>query len=251
MSKIHLTTIVALLFASFLTITSIGPSAAAFSGLTAREWLDPLEKPADSSDQRPGEVALHEVKMQAPVIWALNFHFRDPREIVVDIPGRGKMRYWYLWYQVSNPSDQEVLFMPRFELATEKSTTHFDAVFPAVQRAIQLTEDPQNQRNIQNSVTISAKPLPASRKVNDKGQPIAIPEKTTAVAIWENVPLDTKSISIFVNGLSNEWSIDENKVQRHKTLKLNFTRDGDSFRFVPPAESFHRSIGGRPKPIDK
>src|ERR1700682_938900 len=33
-------------------------------------------------------------------IWVLDFRFKDPRLITVDIPGRGRRLCWYLWYQV-------------------------------------------------------------------------------------------------------------------------------------------------------
>ena len=37
-------------------------------------------------------------------LWVLDFKFKDPRLIKVNIPGRGQRVCWYLWYQVINHS---------------------------------------------------------------------------------------------------------------------------------------------------
>src|SRR5262249_35436996 len=51
-------------------------------------------------------------------IWVLDFRFKDPRLITVDIPGRGKKVVWYLWYQVINNTKEPRTFIPDFELVT-------------------------------------------------------------------------------------------------------------------------------------
>ena len=35
-------------------------------------------------------------------VWALDFRFKDPRLIKVNVPGRGTRICWYMWYQVIN-----------------------------------------------------------------------------------------------------------------------------------------------------
>src|SRR5262249_14645827 len=35
-------------------------------------------------------------------IWVLNFSFKEPRLITVDIPGRGRSLCWYLKYEIIN-----------------------------------------------------------------------------------------------------------------------------------------------------
>src|SRR5437879_4181938 len=32
-------------------------------------------------------------------VWVLDFRFKDPRLIKVNVPGRGQKVCWYLWYQ--------------------------------------------------------------------------------------------------------------------------------------------------------
>jgi hypothetical protein len=221
--------------------------------------------------QRPNE---REVKPQINVqdpgkindedgkLWVLDFKFKDPRLIKVDVPGRGQKVCLYLWYQVINYTKEPRLFIPDFELVThDRNTVHHDQILPKVQEAIRQIEDPTGYLNIKNSVTITAEPIPVSKKD-------AAPKAVTGVAIWDDVDPDSNRYSIFVAGLSNGWTVTDNpadpkkQIVRRKTLQLNFKRLGDKYlqkseeiRFVPPAEWMYRGsqldIPGLPmKPVE-
>ena len=163
-------------------------------------------------------------------IWVLDFRFKDPRLIKVDVPGRGQKVCWYLWYQVVNHTKEAHTFIPDFELVTHDTHKVFhDQVLPSVQDAISKIEDPSGYLNIKNSVTIAAEPIPPSR-------PNANPKAVTGVAIWDDVDPDSNNYSIYVAGLSNGWSqtdnpvaADKEPVVRRKTLELNFKRLGDRY----------------------
>jgi hypothetical protein len=181
-------------------------------------------------------------------IWALEFHFKDPRVITVDVPGRGRRVCWYLWYQVINRTKEPHTFIPDFELVTlDKNAVHRDQVLPRVQEAVREIEDPTGRLNIKNSVTIAAEPIPPTL-------PNAAPRPVTGVAIWDDVDPDTNRFSIFVSGLSNGWAItdpippDKEPVVRRKTLELNFKRLGDRFyqdsreiQFIEPPQWIYRA----------
>lgn len=178
-------------------------------------------------------------------VWVLDFKFKDPRLIKVDIPGRGQRVCWYLWYQVINNTPEPHSFIPDFELVThDRNTVHHDQVLPKVQEAIRQVEDPTDYLKMKNSVTIAADAIPPSR-------PNATPRAVTGVAIWDDVDPDSNRYSIFVAGLSNGWAVtdgpDGKQVVRRKTLQLNFKRLGDRYlmrseeiRFVPPAQWIYR-----------
>jgi len=180
-------------------------------------------------------------------VWVLDLKFKSPRVINVDIAGRGKKNVLYLWYQVSNKTGQPRTFIPDFELVTrtsDKTTVHPDQVLPKVQAEIAKLEDPTGFLNLRNSVTIAAQPVPATK-------PDSNPVLVTGVAIWPDVfdaaPSMT-SFSIFVSGLSNGWSADDQGQVRRKTLQLNFRRytdarhqDGTAIQFVPPHEWIYRA----------
>jgi len=202
-------------------------------------------------------------------LWVLDFKFKDPRIIKVNVPGRGQQVCWYLWYQViNNAADgQPHTFIPDFELVTHDTNRSYrDQIMPAVQEAIQKIEDPTNYYKIKNSVTISSEPIPPSL-------PNAVPRPVTGVAIWtdineitpdddaetrsakEKLPklADSNRYSIFVAGLSNGWSEtdpvppEKTPVVRRKTLQLSFRRLGDKYlqkseeiHFVPPAKWIYR-----------
>lgn len=178
-------------------------------------------------------------------IWMLDFKYKPIRVFTADIPGRGKTVVWYLWYQVSNQTGAPRFFNPYFELVTlDRNTVHVDEVLPAVQAAIAKQEDPTGYLNIKNSVTIGQEPIPASK-------PDAAPRYVTGIAIFPDVAKrapDTTRFSIFVSGLSNGWTVDDNRVIRRKTLQLNFKRltdaehqDSQDIKFVGPEEWVYRA----------
>jgi hypothetical protein len=183
-------------------------------------------------------------------VWVLNLKFQEPRLITVDIPGRGRRLCWYLRYEVINNTKEARTFHPQFELVTTDlpGKVFRDQILPKAQEAIQQQDDPLNHMNIQNSVTIAEKPIPVSR-------PGGPPKPVTGVAIWDDVPADANRFSIFVNGLSNGYSLaeippDNKQIVRSKTLQLNFKRIGDKFnqqtgdiRFVQPVEWVYRATG--------
>jgi hypothetical protein len=187
-------------------------------------------------------------------LWVLNFRFKDPRLITVDIPKRGRKVCWYLWYQVSNHTSEPHDFIPDFELVTDKGTVHHDQILPTVQEAVRKLEDPTDYYKIKNSVTIHNEPIPPSKSDAD-------PRWVTGVAVWDDVNPDLTRFSIFVGGLSNGWSETDpippakEPVLRRKTLQLNFRRPGDRFfqssqeiRFVAPAQWIYRASGATTEP---
>jgi hypothetical protein len=224
------------------------------AGARAQTVLNPNERPA------PPRINPQDKEG----IWLLDFTFKDPRTIVVDIPGRGKTTCWYLWYQVVNratgvpPTGAPRFFHPQFELVTlDRNTVHVDEVLPTVQEAICKLEDPTGHLKIMNSVTIGKEPIPLSK-------PDAAPIPVYGVAIWSDVARragDTTRFSIFVSGLSNGWTVDDAGIVRRKTLQLNFKRytdaahqDGQDIKFVTPTEYVYRSTSvpapQKPKPAD-
>lgn len=181
--------------------------------------------------QRPGVRERHiepELNVQDKAdIWTMQIDIVDPRMITVDVPGRGKKVVWYMIYRLINRSDQPRLVIPDFELVipTRGLTLH-DEVLPAVQEEIRKREDPSNRYNMQNSVTISRSPIPITK-------PDAAPRTITGVAIWADVwdkARDVTDFRIFVSGISNGWSIDDEGKIRRKTLELKYKRLGDGSR---------------------
>jgi hypothetical protein len=207
---------------------------------------------SNSPAQAPGLFNAHEVKVQSNVqdkgdIWVLDFVFWDPRLITVDIPGRGRKLVWYMKYQVINNTGQAHTPTLDFELVTlDKPGVYQDEILPKAQESIQKIEDPTGFLDIKNAVTIR-RPLSPSKKD-------ALPHTVTGVAIWDDATKeqnlrDTTRFSIFVSGLSNGYSVDDNGKVRRKTLQLNFRRLGDRFyqdsreiKFVAPPEWVYRAV---------
>jgi hypothetical protein len=181
-------------------------------------------------------------------IWALDFRFKDPRILTMDVPGRhGRRVCLYLWYQVINKTKEPRTFIPDFDLVSlDQDVVYHDEVLPRVQQAVREIEDPTDYLRIRNSVTIYTEPIPPSK-------PEATPRAVTGVALWDITGDGTgteanrfSQFNIFVSGLSNGWSVtdaippDTEPVVRRKTLKLKFKRVGDHIEFVEPAEWIYR-----------
>jgi len=169
----------------------------------------------------------------------LDFHFKDPRVITVDIPGRGRRPVWYLWYQVSNNTGAPRPFIPNFVWVYTnpgQESAHADQVLPKAVQEIQKLEDPTGITKILNSQTIADpdKPIPFIRQFDDKGERIAYPRYVTGVATWDDIPRRGTDFVIYVYGLSDGWAVidgpDGNPIIQRKTLKLKFKRLGDENR---------------------
>ena len=165
-------------------------------------------------------------------IWMLDFQFKYPRAMRVEVPGKGTKVVWYLWYQVSNATGEARNFNPRFVwLCHDENTVHNDQVLHTVQKEIIKKEDEQNILNIQNSWTISKKPIEFSKEFDNNGNRIAFPLRTTGVAMWDDINPKSTQFSILVFGLSNGFTKvdgpDGKEIVRVKTLQLNFKRIGD------------------------
>src|SRR5262249_6258276 len=129
-------------------------------GAARAQGLRPNVKPANPQINVEDK---EEFNKPGSKIWVLNFAFKEPRLITVDIPGRGRRLCWYLTYEVINKTGQPHIFIPDFELVTlDKPGVYHDQVLPKVQEAIRQIEDPTGRLDIKNSVTIAAKPIPPS-----------------------------------------------------------------------------------------
>jgi hypothetical protein len=198
-------------------------------------------------------------------IWCLEFAFKPPRTLDVDVPaGDLKMRrttIHYLVYRVKNvggrrvvttrheaqgeldpvertvePFEKPVTFLPQFVLETREGIAdgegisayraYLDRLVPSAMEAIQQREDPA--RELLDSAAISA-------------SEIAPGEERWGVAIWEAVDPRIDHFSIYIRGLTNaiRWRKREGRViqpndppgehieQTLKSLRLDFWRPGD------------------------
>jgi hypothetical protein len=240
-----------LLLTALVLISSLAPLALAVN--PNERTVRPEANVQDADD----------IRSPTSKVWVLDFKFKDPRLIKVEVPGRGQKVCWYLWYQVINNTPEPHTLIPDFELVTyDRNTIHHDQILPKVQDAIRQLEDPTDYLKIKNSVTISAEPIPPSRKNAD-------PRAVTGVAIWDDVDPEANRYSIFVSGLSNGWAVTDDPekpgvktIVRRKTLQLNFKRLGDRYlqkseeiHFVPPAQWIYRGSplaipGPPPTPTD-
>lgn len=164
-------------------------------------------------------------KQAVPDIWVLNFDFRKPRYIMVNIPGKGLKRVWYMTYKVSNNTGTPHTFIPRFTIVTSKGEVFDDVILPRAEEAVMAREFPDSSQKLLNSVTIAKEPIPPT-----PSESVSVFRR--GVAFWEDVDKsDAKAFTIYVTGLSNGYvKVDGEQgeeIMRRKTLKLEFSKLGD------------------------
>jgi len=160
--------------------------------------------------------------------WQLDFKFKNPRLVTVDVPGQGRKTFWYLWYDVVNNTGEPHTFVPDFELVIGDKV-HRDVVLPKIQEAIRRLEDPDRDFDVKNSVTIAAQPIPPLKRG-------AVKKAEAGVAIWVGVDPAPKCFTVFVSGLSSSWSRAAGQAVRRQVLKINFKRADDEILPTGPAE---------------
>jgi len=192
-------------------------------------------------------------------IWCLEFAFKPPRLIDVDVPTRElrmqRKRLWYLVYRVRNisgrrtvidksdPSDRKtepvempVRFVPHFVLESMEGLTeaegetayrgYLDRVIPSAMGPIRRREDPS--REFFDSASMAASDIPPG-------------EERWGVAVWEDIDPRLDFFSISIRGLTNaiRWreqrgakfagNLPPGAEMEHalESLRLDFWRPGD------------------------
>ena len=162
-----------------------------------------------------------------PTSWEFTFEHKEPRRIVVNVPGsRAPKAYWYMPYTVTNEGEESQDFIPQFEILTEEGKVH---------RAL---------RNVPKQVFEAIK----GRERNNLLVPptrvggelrVGVDQARDSVAVWEEPARDMETFRIFVGGLSGEFvelKDDEGKqltdskgepIILRKTLQLTYHTKGD------------------------
>lgn len=192
-------------------------------------------------------------------IWCLEFAFKPPRSIEIDVPVSGermrRTRVWYLVYRVRNLGGRRAVidpenplnrgteafegpirFVPQFVLESREPVTpddgavtyraYLDRVLPSALGPIRDREDPR--REFLDSATMAAKELQPG-------------DERWGIAVWEGVDPRIDFFSIYVRGLTNaiRWRKRADAViaagadpgagmeQTLQALRLDFWRPGD------------------------
>ena len=162
-----------------------------------------------------------------PIAWELTFDHGAPRRIVVDTPGAvAPKAYWYMTYSVTNQTDSEQVFLPRFELLTQDGRViRSDVDVPAA--VFRRIKDVEGNRFLEPFTSIGGELRIGEDEARD------------GVAIWEEPGPRMGKFSIFVSGLSGETHImkdpqgqvmkdaEDRPIILRKTLQLDFSVPGD------------------------
>jgi len=155
-------------------------------------------------------------------IWVLDFAFKPVRLITVDVPGKGRRIFHYLYYRIVNHTGQTRRFIPQFSLVTDTGKRYEDTVLPQGVKNIQAREDPTYR--LLGAVDIMGNVPPSTKE--------GIDDAVYGVAIWEGVDPKADRFNIYVRGLSDGQQVinppeGAKPIVRYKTLRIDFIRRGD------------------------
>ena len=178
---------------------------------------------AQQKEERRGDFP---VPSRYPKSWELKFEHGTPQRIVVDVGNDQPKAYWYLTYTVTNNTNEELTFLPVLELLSKDGRVFRsdNKVPPQVFTTIKGREKNgflETQYGIGGSLRLGPD------------------QARDGVAIWEEVSAEMGTFSIFVGGLSGEYTFlkdatgndvktpEGNPVILRKTLQLNYLIRGD------------------------
>lgn len=158
--------------------------------------------------------------------WTLDVRFEPLDQIEIRVGDEVK-RYWYEIFSVTNNTDQDVEFVPNFELMTDTMQ-----VIPAEKEVPQVIYDKLKRRY--------ARKYPFLTPLERVDNRVLVGEDNTQdiLVVWPDFDARAKEVSVFLTGFSNEAAVidhptkkDENgepeKVYLRKTLELNYKIEGD------------------------
>ncbi len=171
-----------------------------------------------------------------PISWELKFHHSIPKRVVVNLPDKGAVAYWYITYNVANLTDTEQQFLPTFEMVTSDGKV-IGSDFAIPDKVFEKIKSAEGNNLLERMPGISG--------------PIRIGEDQSkdGVAIWQEPASRMGNFQIFVEGLSGEavelkdadgkpqLDADGNPMFLHKTLEMDFSIYGDEL--YPDKDEVH------------
>ena len=154
--------------------------------------------------------------------WQLELDFTDLRVMTVDTDG-GQMPYFYLTYTVTNNSGEDILFAPRWELATDEGDllrSGHSVPLGVTQQILDALENPY----LESQVEISGPLLQGEGNARD------------GLVIWPVNDADPDQIQVFGAGFSGETATVEvpdpttrqpKRVVLRKTFEVEYEVNGE------------------------
>ncbi len=174
---------------------------------------------------------------EVPKSWELKFRFHDPQRVSVFEPGKkDPTLYWYMLYRVENQSGKEVDFYPRMELVTDtlKVVASQQHVSPETFNAV--------QRRSGNPLLLPPEKVTGKLLVGEE-------HARYSVAMWKDFDPKAKGFTIYVTGLSGEWTkvrnpaFDEDKPRNDKNPRYFILRKTLAIPYRFPVSESMRQAG--------
>jgi hypothetical protein len=158
-------------------------------------------------------------------IWVLDFAFRaqTPLRIrTMEVPGKGRRPFYYLYYKVVNRTGKPRMFVPQFIMVNEEGKKFEDQVIPEAIPLIRARED--QTIPVRGAVDIMGMIPPSTKE--------GVDDAVFGASVWEKWDPKSDRFSIYVRGLSDGYKeMPDPKggkpVVKYKTLRIDFIRRGD------------------------
>jgi hypothetical protein len=145
-----------------------------------------------------------------PASWELEFEYETPKIISFSLPGERKPRtFWYMLYKVTNKTDKDQIFVPRFVLYTDTGQ-----VLRAGERIPAAAFEAILERH--------NRPLLVDLAAVTGGILQGVDNAKESVAIWNDFDARARGFDVFVTGLSGERAT----VSLPAPLKVTVRKEG-------------------------
>ena len=180
-------------------------------------WAQTGQPPKPGAATRPSPRPQPSI---VPVSWQLEFDFKDPKPIILMLPGEKRPQtFWYMLFEVSNKTPTDQIFVPSFVMYTDSGHVQpaGKKVPTSVFRAILKRH---NNPLLVNMVTISGRLLQGEDNAKE------------GVAIWPDFDPRSRQFDIFIGGLSGERA----KVKLPAPIVVTETDDDGKVKKVTKTE---------------
>ena len=159
---------------------------------------DNSEDPVEEADDRSDTAA---PRVEKSIFWTVDFESKGLRMIAPDRGIGARRVFWYMLYELSNPSDEDRQLFVNITATSDHNKRYVDLFLPSVERAIEHKERRSLWGKLDQFESLSKR-----RPDDPKYSYITLKagEKRSCVAVFNRLDPNANHITIKVSGLSNE-----------------------------------------------
>lgn len=158
-----------------------------------------------------------------PRRWQLDVKMGPLRAVTVEVTGKPPQKYFYMTYEVTNSSGEDLLFAPSFDLVTDDGQVHRagrDVPAAVTRQILTLVSDPF----VQDQISIVGQLLQGEDNAK------------SGVAIWPVPSMAISDLTIYAAGFSGETRAVDYKDPKTGETKQVYLRKALMIKYIAPGE---------------